>query len=74
MASTATCPQPPPQPSANRLANHQPTVSTATNQQEDKALESELLADGKEIAEHVMLVDLGRNDVGKVNQGSSSTR
>jgi anthranilate/para-aminobenzoate synthase component I len=34
--------------------------------QEDVALEEELLADGKECAEHVMLVDLGRNDVGKV--------
>lgn len=33
---------------------------------EDKALEAELLADPKELAEHVMLVDLGRNDVGRV--------
>jgi anthranilate synthase component 1 len=33
--------------------------------QEDQALEKELLADPKERAEHVMLVDLGRNDVGK---------
>jgi anthranilate synthase component 1 len=32
----------------------------------DKALEAELLADPKEIAEHVMLVDLGRNDLGRV--------
>jgi anthranilate synthase component 1 len=32
----------------------------------DLALEKELLADQKECAEHVMLVDLGRNDVGKV--------
>jgi anthranilate synthase component 1 len=33
---------------------------------EDKALEEELLADPKERAEHIMLVDLGRNDVGRV--------
>ena len=33
--------------------------------EEDKALEAELLADPKEIAEHAMLVDLGRNDVGQ---------
>lgn len=35
---------------------------------EDLALEKELLADPKERAEHVMLVDLGRNDVGRVAQ------
>jgi len=33
---------------------------------EDEALERELLADEKELAEHTMLVDLGRNDVGRV--------
>ena len=33
---------------------------------EDLALEIELLADPKEIAEHLMLIDLGRNDIGKV--------
>ena len=33
---------------------------------EDKELEHELLSDPKEIAEHIMLVDLGRNDVGRV--------
>ncbi len=33
---------------------------------EDLALEAEILVDEKEIAEHVMLVDLGRNDVGRV--------
>ena len=35
-------------------------------QEEDQALEAELLADPKELAEHKMLVDLGRNDVGRV--------
>ncbi|AEB09672.1 anthranilate synthase component I [Desulfobacca acetoxidans] len=34
--------------------------------EQDKALEAELLADPKERAEHIMLVDLGRNDVGRV--------
>jgi anthranilate synthase component 1 len=34
--------------------------------EEDKALEAELLADPKERAEHLMLLDLGRNDVGRV--------
>lgn len=33
---------------------------------EDQALEAELRADAKEVAEHVMLVDLGRNDIGRV--------
>ncbi len=36
--------------------------------EEDQALEKELLADRKEIAEHIMLVDLGRNDVGRVSE------
>lgn len=37
------------------------------DEHEDLALERELLADEKELAEHVMLVDLGRNDVGRVS-------
>jgi anthranilate synthase component 1 len=36
------------------------------NEDEDSALEKELLADPKERAEHVMLVDLARNDIGRV--------
>ncbi len=35
---------------------------------EDQALERELLADEKELAEHIMLVDLGRNDIGRVSK------
>lgn len=35
--------------------------------EEDRALETELLADPKERAEHLMLIDLGRNDVGRVS-------
>ena len=35
---------------------------------EDQALEKDLLADPKELAEHLMLIDLGRNDVGRVAQ------
>lgn len=40
---------------------------------EDKAMEEELLADPKECAEHLMLLDLGRNDVGRVAQIGSVT-
>ncbi len=36
------------------------------SEEEDLALERELLADPKELAEHLMLIDLGRNDVGRV--------
>ena len=42
------------------------TRPRGTTQEEDVALENELLADPKEISEHLMLIDLGRNDVGRV--------
>ena len=45
------------------LAGTRPRGATP---EEDKALEAELLADPKERAEHLMLLDLGRNDVGRV--------
>lgn len=38
------------------------------NEEEDLALEKELLADPKELAEHLMLIDLGRNDAGRVSE------
>jgi anthranilate synthase component 1 len=40
---------------------------------EDQALEAELKADPKELAEHLMLIDLGRNDVGRVSAAGSVT-
>jgi anthranilate synthase component 1 len=42
------------------------TRKRGATEEEDNALEADLLADQKERAEHVMLVDLGRNDVGRV--------
>ncbi len=41
------------------------------DESEDKALEKDLLQDAKERAEHLMLVDLGRNDVGRVARTGS---
>ncbi|MDA8652333.1 anthranilate synthase component I [Porticoccaceae bacterium] len=38
---------------------------------DDKQLEEEMLADPKEIAEHLMLIDLGRNDVGRISHTGS---
>jgi anthranilate synthase component I len=38
----------------------------ARPRRQDLALEQDLLADAKELAEHLMLIDLGRNDVGRV--------
>lgn len=50
------------------LAGTRPRGRTA---EEDKALEAELLCDEKELAEHNMLVDLGRNDLGKISKFGS---
>ncbi|MFK8018496.1 MAG: anthranilate synthase component I [Pseudomonadales bacterium] len=43
------------------------------SEEEDQALEAELLADEKELAEHLMLIDLGRNDVGRIATTGSVT-
>jgi len=53
----------------NRRATILPIAGTrrrGKNQNEDLEIEKELLADPKELAEHVMLVDLARNDLGRV--------
>ncbi len=47
------------------LAGTRPRGKT---EEEDQALEAELLADEKELAEHNMLVDLGRNDLGRISR------
>lgn len=56
------------------IANIRPIAGTrrrGKNETEDIALEKELLADEKERAEHIMLVDLGRNDLGRVCEYNS---
>lgn len=55
----------------NGIATVRPLAGTrprGKSKEEDLALEQELLSDEKEIAEHVMLIDLGRNDVGRVSK------
>ncbi len=42
------------------------TLPRGRDEKEDQKLEAEMLADPKERAEHIMLVDLGRNDLGRV--------
>ena len=47
------------------------TRKRGSSAEEDEALEADLLSDKKEIAEHLMLIDLGRNDVGRVAKAGS---
>ena len=47
------------------------TRKRGQSEEEDQALENDLLNDEKELAEHIMLVDLGRNDVGRVAKTNS---
>ncbi len=61
-----------------RLLNNEVTIRPiagtrprGVNKKHDKKLTSELLKDPKELAEHLMLLDLGRNDVGKVSTTNS---
>ncbi len=57
-----------------REAFYRPIAGTrprGKNPQEDDALAAELAADAKERAEHIMLVDLGRNDLGRVSEYGS---
>ncbi len=49
------------------------TRKRGETKEEDAELEKELLADEKELAEHIMLVDLGRNDAGRVSKGGTVT-
>jgi anthranilate synthase component 1 len=55
----------------NRTVEYRPIAGTrprSADEVEDRALEADLRADEKEVAEHIMLVDLGRNDVGRVSE------
>ncbi|HOE66037.1 MAG TPA: anthranilate synthase component I [Candidatus Hydrogenedentes bacterium] len=47
------------------------TRPRGATKEEDAALEQELLADEKELAEHIMLVDLGRNDIGRISKAGA---
>lgn len=47
------------------------TRGRGRTEEEDRNLEQELLSDTKEVAEHIMLVDLGRNDVGRISEYGS---
>jgi anthranilate synthase component 1 len=59
---------------SGRNVEYRPIAGTrprGKTEDEDKRLEEELRSDAKECAEHIMLVDLGRNDVGRVSEFSS---
>src|SRR5262249_5524895 len=58
----------------NGEAFYRPIAGTrprGSNEEEDRKLAAELAADPKERAEHIMLVDLGRNDLGRVSEYGS---
>ena len=58
----------------NREASYRPIAGTrprGRDETEDQRLAAELVADPKERAEHIMLVDLGRNDLGRVSEYGS---
>ena len=58
----------------NRVATLRPIAGTrprGKNEQQDRTMADELLQDEKERAEHLMLVDLGRNDLGRVGETGS---
>ena len=58
----------------SRRVEYRPIAGTrrrSADEAEDRALEADLRADEKEVAEHIMLVDLGRNDVGRVSEYGS---
>jgi anthranilate synthase component 1 len=55
----------------DRAVEYRPIAGTrkrSADEVEDRALEADLRGDEKEVAEHIMLVDLGRNDVGRVSE------
>jgi anthranilate synthase component 1 len=57
-----------------RAVEYRPIAGTrprSADEVEDRAMEADLRADEKEVAEHIMLVDLGRNDVGRVSEFGS---
>src|SRR6266568_1759947 len=58
----------------NRRLDYRPIAGTrkrGVNEAEDQALAEEMRRDEKEVAEHTMLVDLGRNDLGRVSEYGS---